>query len=231
MLVLDWTETGGPPVEPPSSEGYGTRVIGASIERQLGGRAQFDWRPEGLHCVLAFPRIAESSSPLRFVAMPHTALEPTSAPSRLLAGRVLLVEDEALVAMMMRDILLELGISVAGPFCTPAEAIAAARDDGVDAAILDVNLGGELIYPVADALAARGVPFVFVTGYGAESIDGRFAHIPILQKPIEREVLERLFVVPGNGSMRVAAVHAIGSQSRYSPSAVVAGSRTGVGNA
>jgi PAS domain S-box-containing protein len=226
-LVLQWTETGGPPVESPCSEGYGTRVIAASIERQLGGRVSFDWRPEGLHCVLSLPRVAEKSP-----ALPVAAGEKDPvAVAQVVAGRVLLVEDEALVAMMMRDILLELGLSVAGPFCTPAEAVAAARDDGVDAAILDVNLGGELIYPVADALAARGVPFVFVTGYGAESIDGRFAHVPILQKPIERQVLQHLFVLPGNGSLRLARTESVPPKSLYPSAVAVAGSQHGVGTA
>ena len=231
-LVLQWTETGGPSVEPPCSEGYGTRVIGASIERQLGGRAAFDWRPEGLHCVLSLPRAAERSSALHVVGGTCLGVETDPvAPAKVVAGRVLLVEDEALVAMMMRDILLELGLSVAGPFCTPAEAVTAARDDGVDAAILDVNLGGELIYPVADALAARGVPFVFVTGYGAESIDGRFAHVPILQKPIERQVLQHLFVPPGNGSLKLARTKPVPPEPLYPPAAAVVGSRPGVGTA
>ena len=68
----------------------------------------------------------------------------------------------------------------------------------LDAAILDVNLGGELVYPVADLLAAKGIPFIFVTGYGHESIDRRFAHNPILEKPVEREVLEELLGRSGN---------------------------------
>jgi len=215
-LVLQWDETGGPRVEPPFSEGYGTRVIGASIERQLGGQVRFDWRAEGLHCVLALPRGAEIPSAL---PVPDQIIDRDSVPAaKVVAGRVLLVEDEALVAMMMRDILLELGLSVAGPFCTPAEAVAAARDDGVDAAILDVNLGGELIYPVADTLAARGVPFVFVTGYGAESIDGRFAHVPILQKPIERQVLQELFLPAEEAALPVTPTAAAPPEPLY-PSA------------
>jgi two-component sensor histidine kinase/CheY-like chemotaxis protein len=231
-LMLLWTETGGPAIEPPCSEGYGTRVIGASIERQLGGRASFDWRPEGLHCVLSLPCAAEKAAGLHVILGARTGPEPEPvAPAKVVAGRVLLVEDEALVAMMMRDILLELGLSVAGPFCTPAEAVTAARDDGVDAAILDVNLGGELIYPVADALAARGVPFVFVTGYGAESIDGRFAHVPILQKPIERQVLQHLFVAPRNGSLKLAWTKPEALEPLYPPVAAAGGSRPGVGTA
>src|SRR5262249_54290907 len=212
-------------VEPPCSEGYGTRVICASIERQLGGHARFDWCLDGLHCTFSLPRAAEKTPALHVVGSARAEVEPDASapPATVVAGRVLLVEDEALVAMMMRDILLELGLSVAGPFCTPAEAVAAAPDDGVDAAILGVNLGGELIYPVADALAARGVPFVFVTGYGAESIDGRFAHVPILQKPIERQVLQHLFVPPGNGSRGGAQREPIVAEPLYAPAPAATG--------
>jgi hypothetical protein len=66
----------------------------------------------------------------------------------------------------------------------------------IDAGIIDVNLGGEFIYPVADVLAARKIPFVFVTGYGVESIDRRFGYVPIIKKPVQRQVLQGIFVAP-----------------------------------
>ncbi len=66
------------------------------------------------------------------------------------------------------------------------------RND-IEAAILDVNLGGELVYPVADHLRARGIPFIFVTGYARESVERRFADAPILEKPVEREMLAQIF--------------------------------------
>jgi two-component SAPR family response regulator len=81
----------------------------------------------------------------------------------------------------------------------------------VDAAVLDVNLGGELVYPVAETLARRGVPFIFVTGYGAESIDARFARVPVLQKPIERDMLAQVVSRHHNGSIRVAGAEPLGS--------------------
>ena len=115
-------------------------------------------------------------------------------------NRVLIAEDEALVAIMMEDLAVEFGWSVVGPFAKASDALAAAKSDNIDAAVLDVNLGGESVYPVADVLAARGVPFVFTTGYGAESIDRRFARTPILQKPIDRNVLEQVF--SGKGMSR-----------------------------
>jgi CheY-like chemotaxis protein len=104
--------------------------------------------------------------------------------------RVLLAEDEAIIGMMMREFLLEYGLFVVGPCCTASEALAASSGSDFDCAILDLNLGGESVYPVATALAERKVPFAFVTGYGRESLDGRFADVPILQKPITRENLE-----------------------------------------
>jgi CheY-like chemotaxis protein len=63
------------------------------------------------------------------------------------------------------------------------------KENAVDAAILDINLGGETVYTVADALARLGIPFVFVTGYGSESVDGRYSHVKRLEKPIGFESL------------------------------------------
>jgi two-component SAPR family response regulator len=105
----------------------------------------------------------------------------------------MVVEDEALVAMSLRDSLDELGFSVIGPFSRISEAMIALRNNHVDAALLDVNLGGELIYPLADVLTADHVPFVFITGYGADEIERRYASIPILQKPIEPDALKTVF--------------------------------------
>jgi CheY-like chemotaxis protein len=111
---------------------------------------------------------------------------------------VLLVEDEALVAMMIQECLTECGHSVVGPISRASDALQAAKESDYDAAILDINLGDGMAYPVADIVSARGLPFVFVTGYEADTIDERFSHVPILQKPIERQMLERLFLAsPG----------------------------------
>jgi two-component SAPR family response regulator len=106
----------------------------------------------------------------------------------------MIVEDEALVAMALRESLDELGFSVLGPFNRISEAMIALRNNRIDAAVLDVNLGGELIYPLADVLAADHVPFVFITGYGAEEIETRYARVPVLQKPIEVDALKSVFV-------------------------------------
>jgi PAS domain S-box-containing protein len=196
-LVLDWSETGGPSVEPPSKMGYGSTLINASIEHLLTGAATFDWRRDGLHCTLSVPlgdkpKLAERGNS----DLPTPLREQSVTVPQMLAGnRLLLVEDEVLVAMAIKDMLIELGFEVVGAYNRVTEAFAVAANQDIDAAILDVSLGGELIYPVADCLVAKDVPFVFITGYGAEAIDARFASYRVLQKPIQRQVLQNAFVV------------------------------------
>ena len=97
--------------------------------------------------------------------------------------RVLIVEDEMLVAMNLEDMVLELGHEVAGIASRLAPALALARDGAFDAAILDVNLSGEKSFPVADLLAQRGLPFLFATGYGIQGIEERYRSRTVLQKP------------------------------------------------
>ena len=197
-LVLQWVESGGPSVQRPRSEGYGTRVIGASVERQLDGSAVFDWQPEGLRFTMSIP-LGEKARPQDDGPLPSRAAAAGNGAARVVSGnRLLLVEDEALTGMMMSDMLTELGFEVIGPFGRVADAMAAVGREDFQAAVLDVNLDGEMVYPVADAVLARGVPFVFVTGYSAEGIDRRFAQVPVLQKPIERQMLQNVFVDGGH---------------------------------
>jgi two-component sensor histidine kinase/DNA-binding response OmpR family regulator len=199
-LVLNWIESGGPEIASPSARSFGLRVIRASIEQQLDGEAAFDWNPSGLRCSFAIPyrnmmKSREFSGTTRFgeVNGAMMTLGMTNKP------RVLVVEDEALVAMMIQECLAEFGYRVVGPVCTASEAAAKAQDGQFEAAVLDINLGDGAVYPIADTLAARGVPFVFITGYDAESVDARFRKIPVLQKPIEREMLKRVFKASAAG--------------------------------
>jgi CheY-like chemotaxis protein len=97
--------------------------------------------------------------------------------------RILIVEDEMLVAMNIEDMLLDLGHEVAGLAGRLEPALALAREADIDVAMLDVNLAGEQSFPVADALIVRGVPFLFATGYGLKGIPERYRDRPVLQKP------------------------------------------------
>jgi DNA-binding NtrC family response regulator len=102
---------------------------------------------------------------------------------------VFLVEDEALIRMMMADMLQELGHIVVAEAANIKEASALAQTADFEIAILDINVGGERIDPVAEIIAARRLPFLFASGYGAAGPPREFRHIPTLQKPF---VIERL---------------------------------------
>ena len=107
--------------------------------------------------------------------------------------RVLLVEDENLVALLLEDMLADLGHSVVGPVARLKRALEIARHESIDAAILDVNINGEEAYPIAEVLAARNIPFAFSTGYGKGSLPVAYRDRPSLQKPFQQQDLEKLF--------------------------------------
>lgn len=104
--------------------------------------------------------------------------------------RVLVVEDEYLIRMLLEDMLADLGYEVAAAVGNIAEASTLAANGGFDAAILDVNVDGQEIYPVADILSERKLPFVFVTGYGERTLPDRYRNRPALQKPFQAEQLD-----------------------------------------
>jgi CheY-like chemotaxis protein len=97
--------------------------------------------------------------------------------------RVLLVEDEFMVAMLLEDLIAALGCEVVGPIGRVDEALRVAEVELLDVAVLDVNIHGREVYPIADKLAERGIPFVFMTGYGKDGLRQRYSDRPILSKP------------------------------------------------
>ncbi|MBB4839825.1 CheY-like chemotaxis protein [Sphingomonas kyeonggiensis] len=96
--------------------------------------------------------------------------------------RVLVVEDEPVVAMYLEDLLEALGCQTIGPASRLADGLALAEEQGFDVAILDINLGGERSTPIAETLRARGVPFAFASGYGAPP-EGFGDEVPMIEKP------------------------------------------------
>jgi CheY-like chemotaxis protein len=190
-LELVWTESGGPQIGPPDRRGYGSRAIVAGIERQLGGLVNFDWQASGLRCTLCVPHEDTSDPSKRNVFKTHLDV-PLQVASDVGDKRVLLVEDEPLVSMMLADMLSAFGHKVDGPYSRFSDAMLAAKTSNLQAGILDVNLGGEKTYAVADILTDRKIPFAFVTGYGPDSIVSAFSHAPVLQKPIEAAKLHAL---------------------------------------
>jgi DNA-binding response OmpR family regulator len=105
--------------------------------------------------------------------------------------RVLIAEDEFLVGLQLEEDLRSAGCSVLGPFTTLETATQAARREGFDLAILDINLNGDMVYPLADELSARGVPFIFLSGYVAGDLPERFRRSPQLSKPHDPVALSR----------------------------------------
>lgn len=117
----------------------------------------------------------------------------------LTGRRVLIVEDESLVAMLLETILEDMGCTPVGPAANIDEGVAIVRDEAdLDAALLDVNVAGRQVFPVAEALKARGVPFVFSTGYGEGGLPDEWRGNPTIQKPFtENAVRDALMKAMG----------------------------------
>lgn len=112
--------------------------------------------------------------------------------------RVLLVEDEGVIALLIESMLTDLGHQVVGPVPRLAKALEVAQSETFDLAILDVNLNGSPSFPIAHRLRERGIPFVFATGYGSPGLPGEFSDIAVLQKPFKvKQLAEAIDLVSG----------------------------------
>lgn len=188
MLRLQWTEQGGPPIlRPPSRQGFGSRLLRTAVSAQLDGTVEFDWDEGGLRCTISLPSAllspAEDEPAAAPASVPPEAMPP---PASALQGlRVLVVEDEALIAEDTAQILVGLGCTVLGPVATPEAALVLIGQEAArpDVALLDVNLAGRSSFPVADALAAQGVPVVFMSGY-SDLGDWQARAAAMLRKPV-----------------------------------------------
>jgi len=181
-MTVCWEESGGPPVLPPKRQGFGTKLLKQVTGRQLDADLDFHWQPEGLKVEIKLPHdlFVSGAEAQRDSIAPARPIDLATLGRK---RRVLLVEDEELVALELSIELSRLGWAVLGPAATLAEAHALISSE-VDAAILDVNLRGHPVYPVAEALASRDVPFLFCTGYEMVDPEGRFANVPVIRKPI-----------------------------------------------
>lgn len=123
-----------------------------------------------------------------------------SNEDRLSGARVLVVEDEAAISMLLEDMLLDFGCEIVGPAARLATALEMARNEDYTVAILDVNVAGEPIYPVAEAIAERNLPIVFSTGYGGAGIREPFRDRPVVQKPFSQQDLKRTLIAAIQGA-------------------------------
>lgn len=185
-LQIEWNESGGPEVQPPTRRGFGSIVTERTIPFELQGEARVEFRPEGLFACFNVPR--EYVSVGIDDDQPRGAVRPHSVSS--IAGlRLLLVEDSMMIALDAQAMLEDAGVQVeiAGSL---ADARRALRLDRFDLVVLDVNLSGETSLGIAGELEAEGHPFLFATGYGARTaIPERFDQVPVVTKPYNLSAL------------------------------------------
>jgi light-regulated signal transduction histidine kinase (bacteriophytochrome)/CheY-like chemotaxis protein len=189
-LVIDWKESGGPPVQPPSRRGFGTTIIERSVPFDLKGDAEIRFDLLGVQARFVIPA--------NFVQMVPAM---TGAPSRLshedeqtprLSGAALIVEDNLIIAMGAEVILLELGARHVDTAASVNQALKAIERAVPSFALLDINLGAESSLPVGHKLKELGVPFMFATGYGERApIPAELSGAPVIQKPYTRELVEK----------------------------------------
>jgi two-component sensor histidine kinase len=198
MLRLRWTEQGGPPVRAPSSPGFGMTLIEQSVKGE-GGDARLSLEADGIVWEITVP-LGRAATFGRLETAPPAAV-PTSSmgsrqsrlaervPKRLAGKRFLVVEDEPLVALDITACLKDAGAEVGEPMGTVEEALQILGRASFDGALLDGNLRGQKVDEIASALTRRNTPFLFVSGYGPESLPQAFRNATVLSKPFSPEGL------------------------------------------
>lgn len=182
-LRLEWIESGGPPVTPPTRRGFGTALIERSL-RAEGGVARSDYAPDGLRWTLDLPFTGKPRpGPAQRALDAAAARAPATTPDRLAGKRFLIVEDEPLVMLELVDLLAGAGAVVSDQASARSDALALARGAEIDGALLDGNLQGEMVDDIAAALTARGIPFLFVSGYGRDHLPPAFDRVVVVTKP------------------------------------------------
>ena len=188
---LIWTERDGPPVAQPTRRGFGATLLERVTGRELGGEARLDFRPSGVRVTISADQTALADA--RPIAPEIKRREPTpeaqagASSGMLTAGavkdlRILIVEDAVLLALELEAGLTEAGARVVGVAANVEEALKLIEAD-FDVAVLDANLNGVSVSPVAEALKARGKPFIFATGYGDAAPAPEGFEAPVVRKP------------------------------------------------
>jgi len=192
-LLLSWKESNGPKVSAPSAHGFGGVLIEQTM-RAHGGQASVEYRTDGLTCEIKLPLPEAARSGAGDASTPKTS----SAPSLLAAlsdhhtlhgKRIILIEDEPLVAMDVESTLTAAGCKVVGQAATLERAKQLIEEADCDAALVDVNLAGQPVDELATLLTRKNRPFAFVTGYGREALPAGFRGAVVLGKPFGADQL------------------------------------------
>jgi PAS domain S-box-containing protein len=187
-FVMSWRESGGPPVVKPARAGFGSTVISRMARMSFDADVELDFAPEGLIWRLECPsdNVLEGRSRAAIAKSAERAARCARSNAR---PHILVVEDEALVALDIAQALTNAGFDIVGPANSVAHAIELIQDIGCDGAVLDINLGGETSEPVARELNDRGTAFVTLSGYSHEQRASAFEGAAALAKPLQRELL------------------------------------------
>ncbi|MCB2015722.1 MAG: GAF domain-containing protein [Sphingobium sp.] len=186
-LSIQWVESGGPTVKPPSRRGFGSTIIERSIPYELKGEAEIEYDPDGVVATLKLP----ADSVARFVEhddhVPATApvTEEKQPPATFTPpASALVVEDNVLISIETEELLLSCGVKTVHLAASVKEALAILDRAEVDFALLDVNLGTETSAPVAVRLNEMNIPFIVASGYGdSKAEDDAYAGAEVLTKP------------------------------------------------
>ena len=192
-VSIFWSEAGGPPVAPPQRAGFGRSILENAVRYEFDGECELRFDPAGVRASFWFPPdtlhagvpVAEATDR---AAPPVVGPSAGSPPQR---GRVLLVEDNFVIATDLTRMLEELGFGAVDGVPSVDRALRMLEQNRYDLCVIDLNLRGQLSRPVADRVRQLGYPFVFVTGYGsgASGITG-YEDVATLKKPLSKEVLE-----------------------------------------
>lgn len=190
-LRISWVETGGKGIRAPTRRGFGSALIEQSIAAD-SGRAVASYRSDGVTWEIEMVVSAPDATELQKRIASASTLDRntrTDRPSAIVGSRVLVVEDEPLVAMDLVSILEDAGAEVTGPVGSVDEALQVIATVRFDAAFLDGNLHGHPVDAVAAALTRAGTPFVFVSGYGRESLPSGFGSVEVVGKPFSPDAI------------------------------------------
>ena len=183
-LGLSWTESGGPPVQPPARRGFGSNLIERALALETGGGATIRYEPGGIICDIVLPKSSLVELTLAPVAKLLAANMGGGTKAMPEKPRLLVVEDSFLVLLSVEGMCEDLGWHVVGPATRLDEALALATTETFDAALLDINLDGEMSWAVADVLKQRGIPFAFSSGYDQSNmLPDSLAGSEIIAKP------------------------------------------------
>jgi len=193
--AIEWSEHGGPPVKPPTRRGFGSTVIERSIVHDLKGESRLDFLLPGLRAYFLIPAA--------YVAPAEAAHPPAPDPvhdvkaTAPLPGEVLIVEDNLIIALDTEDMLRRIGVKTVRVVSSVEEALQRIEQRPPDFTLLDVNLGEETSFDIAEKLAARGLPFAFTSGYGEPiAFPDQFSDIQRLRKPYSLDSLRELLISP-----------------------------------